>query len=651
MKLTVVIVSYNVKHFLDQCLYSLFRSLKNIEAEVYVVDNASVDNSAFMVMNKYRTVKVIQNKENKGFSKANNQALRLAEGEYVLLLNPDTVLQDDTIEKCLAFMDQHPEAGALGIRMLDGKGKFLPESKRGFPTPWNSFCKMFGLSALFPKVKLFGGYHLSYLDEHQNHEVDILSGAFMLIRRNVLEEVGLLDEDYFMYGEDIDLSYRIQKAGYKNYYFAESSIIHYKGESTKKGSLNYVRVFYQAMIIFIRKHLSGNKKNLFLLFIYGAIVMRAFMALAYRFFQWLLIYLIDFFSLLIILIFVTAQYAIHIKNDPDYFPRELIYKAFPIYVLLNILSLFLNGAYDAPVLLRRILRGVISAQVAVFIIYALLPEGLRFSRILLLLAPLVTSAWFLLSRWIYHLSGIQEFYTGEKHWMKDVLVVADTEEYERVKGILSNPSYNLNLLGFVSTSEKSCSHPECLGNVALLKEIIKMFSADEIIFCPKDIPPGEIIRLMAEWSSLPIEVKIAPPDSVSIIGSSHVDKRGDLYLMEYNYFSRPENRRKKYFVDVFVSFIVLFAFLYLILIRKNYFKWLKAAIRVLSGRYTWFGSPDKSVQWFKPAVFSVTDELNPSDDARNRLRFMFYIRNYTPFMDIKMIFEKMAMKNPFEDVK
>ncbi|MCX8081419.1 MAG: glycosyltransferase [Bacteroidia bacterium] len=649
MKLTVVIVSYNVKHFLDQCLYSLFRSLKNVDAEVYVVDNASVDQSARMVMEKYRTVKVIANKENLGFSRANNQALRIAEGEYVLLLNPDTVLQDDTIEKCLQFMDNHPEAGALGVRMVDGKGNFLPESKRGFPSPWNSFCKMFGLSALFPKIKIFGGYHLSYLDPHKNHEVDILSGAFMLIRSAALEKAGLLDEDFFMYGEDIDLSYRIKKAGYKNYYFAQTSIIHYKGESTKKGSLNYVRVFYQAMLIFIRKHFSGNKKNIFIFFIYCAIFLRAFMALAYRFFQFFLIYIIDFFSLLLMLIFISQQYAVHVKNDAAYFPEDLLYKVFPVYVLLNVVSLFFNGAYDSPVLMRRILRGVASAQVAAFIIYALLPETMRFSRIILLIAPLVTIFWFLASRWIYHVFGIYEFYTGEKHWMKDVLVVADTDEFERVKQILSNPSYNLNLLGFISTSEKNCSHPQCLGNVGLLKEIVKMFGADEIIFCPKDVPPGDIIRWMTEWASLPIEVKIAPPESVSIIGSSHVDRRGDLYLMEYNYFSRPENRRKKYFVDVALALVVMSCMLYLTFVRKNFLSWFRACIAVISGKYTWFGSPDPAVPWFKPSVFPVTDELQPHDAARNRVRFMYYIRNYSPSLDVKMLFEKMKTEHPFSE--
>jgi GT2 family glycosyltransferase len=250
MKLSVVIVNYNVMHFLEQCLNSVRKAVKNIESEVFVVDNNSVDGSVKMVREKFPEVNLIVNPDNRGFSKANNQAIKIAKGEYVLLLNPDTVVEDDTFEKIIKFMDAHEDAGGLGVKMVDGKGKFLPESKRGLPTPAVAFYKIFGLSKLFPKSKIFGQYHLTYLNNDEIHEVDVLSGAFMLIRKPLLDKIGGLDESYFMYGEDIDLSYRITKEGYKNYYFPKTRIIHYKGESTKKSSINYVLVFYQAMIIF-----------------------------------------------------------------------------------------------------------------------------------------------------------------------------------------------------------------------------------------------------------------------------------------------------------------------------------------------------------------------------------------------------------------
>ena len=243
MKLSVIIVNYNVKYFLEQCLLSALKAAERVSTEIFVVDNNSVDGSVEMVQQKFPSVKVIANTKNTGFSKANNQGIRESKGEYVLLLNPDTVVEEDTFEKVVSFMDQHSDAGGLGVKMLDGTGRFLPESKRGLPTYDVAFYKIFGLSKLFPRSKTFGKYHLGYLDENKTHEVDVLAGAFMLLRKSVLDKIGLLDEDYFMYGEDIDLSYRITKAGYKNYYFPETRIIHYKGESTKRTSVNYVLVF------------------------------------------------------------------------------------------------------------------------------------------------------------------------------------------------------------------------------------------------------------------------------------------------------------------------------------------------------------------------------------------------------------------------
>ena len=262
-KISVIIVNYNVEFFLEQCLNSVQKALNNINGQVFVVDNNSIDGSVDMVERKFPHYNLIANKDNKGFSKANNQAILLSDAEYILLLNPDTVVEEDTFSKVIDFMDNHPEAGGLGVRMLDGKGKFLPESKRGLPTPKVAFYKIFGLSKIFPKSKKFGQYHAGHLSEFETNEIDILSGAFMLMRSEALDKVGLLDEAFFMYGEDIDLSYRIQKGGYKNYYYPETRIIHYKGESTKKSSVNYVFVFYRAMIIFAEKHFSQKTRNFF----------------------------------------------------------------------------------------------------------------------------------------------------------------------------------------------------------------------------------------------------------------------------------------------------------------------------------------------------------------------------------------------------
>ena len=258
MKLSVIIVSYNVKYYLEQCLHSVFRSADRNETEIFVVDNASADNTAEHIAHcfpkeEYPQLHFIANESNEGFSRANNKALKKSQGEYVLFLNPDTLIAEDTLQTCLNFMETHKDTGAVGTRMLKPTGEFAPESRRGLPTPFTSFCKLTGLSRLFPHSRIFGCYYMSYLCDKSICKIDVVSGAFMIVPRCVLQTTGGFDETFFMYGEDIDLSYRITKAGYQNYYLP-TNILHYKGESTEKTSFRYVYVFYEAMLIFFNKH-------------------------------------------------------------------------------------------------------------------------------------------------------------------------------------------------------------------------------------------------------------------------------------------------------------------------------------------------------------------------------------------------------------
>ena len=253
MKLSVVIVSYNVRHFLVQCLDSVHRATAGMEADVWVVDNASSDDSVAYAKRFFPNVHYLENAENVGFARANNQAIRASEGEYVLLLNPDTIVGETTLRTCIEFLDSHPEAGATGARMLNRDGSFARESRRGLPTPSTAFYKMSGLCSLMPKSRRFGKYYMSYLSRDEANPIEVISGAFMMLRRTTLDAVGLLDEDYFMYGEDIDLSYRILKGGWQNWY-VPATLLHYKGESTQKTSFRYVHRFYNAMLIFFDKH-------------------------------------------------------------------------------------------------------------------------------------------------------------------------------------------------------------------------------------------------------------------------------------------------------------------------------------------------------------------------------------------------------------
>ena len=257
MDLSVIIVSYNAVDFLKLCLHSVFAASQSIQTEVFVVDNNSSDFSAKIVASDFPQCNLIANKNNPGFSVANNQAIKQAKGRYILILNPDTIVAEDTFLKLIAFMDSNKNIGSSGIKMIDGSGSFLPESKRGIPTPWTAFCKMSGLSAFFKRSKLFNEYHKGYIPQNQTHETEILAGAFMFIRKEALDKAGLFDESFFMYGEDIDLSYRIIQTGYLNYYFADSTIIHFKGESTNKDKV-YRDRFYKAMIQFANKHFSRS---------------------------------------------------------------------------------------------------------------------------------------------------------------------------------------------------------------------------------------------------------------------------------------------------------------------------------------------------------------------------------------------------------
>lgn len=256
MKLSVVIVNYNVKYYLEQCLVSACKALGNVSsAEIIVVDNASSDESVEYLKGRFPNVEFIASDSNLGFARANNLAIRQCKGEYVLLLNPDTIVAENTFAEFVEFMDSHPDAGACGAYMLHTDGTFALESRRGLPTPFVAFCKMSGLTSLFPKSRIFGRYYMRYLDEHEVNGIEIISGAYMFIRREAIDKVGLLDEDFFMYGEDIDLSYRILKGGYHNY-FLPSAILHYKGESTNKSSYRYTHTFYRAMQLFFKKHYS-----------------------------------------------------------------------------------------------------------------------------------------------------------------------------------------------------------------------------------------------------------------------------------------------------------------------------------------------------------------------------------------------------------
>ncbi|MEK7748968.1 MAG: glycosyltransferase family 2 protein, partial [Bacteroidota bacterium] len=246
LQLSIIIVNYNVRDFLHHALISLRKATKGIRSEIVVVDNASDDGSTEMLRRRFPNVTLIASKQNLGFARANNLALKRARGAFLLLINPDTVVQEDTLRAMLEFFKNTPEAGLAGCKILNPDGTFQLACRRSFPTPWVAFTKIFGLSRLFPRSSWFGKYNLTYLSPEETYEVDAVSGSFMMLRKEVFEKVGGLDEEFFMYGEDLDWCYRIQQSGWKIYYAPLTQIIHYKGESTRRSSLDEIQTFYDA---------------------------------------------------------------------------------------------------------------------------------------------------------------------------------------------------------------------------------------------------------------------------------------------------------------------------------------------------------------------------------------------------------------------
>jgi len=609
---------------------------------VFVVDNNSVDGSVPFIKQKFPQVKLIENKTNTGFSVANNQAIKQSSGKYILLLNPDTVVQEDTFEKVVAFMDEHPDAGGLGIKMVDGKGKFLPESKRGLPTPAVAFYKIFGLAKLFPNSKKFGQYHLTYLDKDKTHQIDVLSGAFMLLRKEAIDKVGMLDETFFMYGEDIDLSYRITLGGYKNYYFADSSIIHYKGESTKKSSVNYVIVFYKAMAIFAQKHFSSGNAKLFNFLIHLAIYLRATIAITSRFIKQSFFPAIDFGLILLGLYMIKDIYELQFKFNDDYYSKRLIDLAFPIYTLIWMFFSYLSGGYDKPFRFLKMIRGVLVGTAIILIIYSLLPENYRFSRALILFGTAYTVLVYLITRIIYNAAGLSQFKFKTEQKSKRIVIIGSEEEFDRVFNLLKETRINAGFVGFVSNNDNGVKNQYYIGNFNQINEMVDVHEINEIIFCAKNISSQHIIDKMLTLVTKGVDFKIAPPESLSIIGSNSIDTAGDLYVIDINNVGKPENRRKKRLFDLTSSGLLLLFSPILIFIQKNKLNFIGNCFKVLLGIYSWVGygkAPRKDLPAIKPSV------LTPADASKTELQsdkinllFLSYSKDYSVEKDIKIVF-------------
>ena len=639
MKLTVVIVNYNVRYFLEQCLLSVQKAMNGVDGEVYMVDNNSVDGSVAMVQERFSWVYCIANKENVGFSKANNQAMRLAKGEYVLLLNPDTVVEEDTFKKVIEFMDAHPDAGGLGVKMVDGKGIFLPESKRGLPSPETSFYKIFGISKVFPRSARFNRYHLGHLSNEEVHEIEILSGAFMLMRKKTLDKVGLLDEEFFMYGEDVDLSWRIILGGWKNYYYPGTRIIHYKGESTKKGSLNYVFVFYNAMAIFARKHFSQKHAATYSAIIRMAIWMRAFIAVLSRFVKRVSLPLADGALLYFSMLAIKNVYAV---SQHKVYDVALVMPAFIAYIAVWIAAVWIGGGYDKPLKPLRTLKPVAVGTAVILIAYSLLPENLRFSRALILLAMLDAVFVFVVNRTLWNL--ILHRSAG---WRvksdANVVIVGSASEVNRVKQMLEQiQRAALHVIDIRPESNEHVEHHAL--TLQNLEEVIRVHQIDQVIYCARDMSSSEIIASMSSVGDKRVEFKIAPPESLYIIGSGSIESAGDGSMMDVNSVQLVSNRRMKRILDVAVSVLVLLLSPFMLFFQKRPLQFLPNAANVMIGKCTWVGyaagvSEEVKLPFIKRGILATTTSTN---EAHKQKMDMLYAKDYRISNDLRIIWGNIA---------
>jgi GT2 family glycosyltransferase len=638
MKLSIVIVNYNVAYFLEQCLFSVAQAIEGIKAEVWVVDNASVDNSVAMVKEKFPWVNLIESKDNLGFSKGNNLAILRCTGDYILLLNPDTVVEEDTFSKCIAYMDRHPDVGGLGVKMLDGNGHFLPESKRALPTPIVSLYKIIGLTALFPRSERFAKYYLGNLSNEETHEIEILSGAYMFLRKKALDKVGLLDEAFFMYGEDIDLSYRIIKGGYKNVYYPETRIIHYKGESTKKGSINYVLIFYQAMIIFANKHFSIRNAKLYHSIINLAIYFRASVAILSRFIKKTIIPLFDFAAIIGLLYLVKNAYE---QFSSKTYQNNLINAAFIGYALIWMIAIYFSGGYDKPIKFKKIIKGLSIGTIIILAIYALLPEDLRFSRAIILLGSIAVLIGFSISRFLFSLFRVKGYSSiGTKY--KRFAIVGSPEEAERVSDIIRQTNRGNYSITKVSP-EENFDHSIYVGPKEQLKEIITIYKINELIFCAKNLSSQMIISAMSEVDP-GTQCKIAPPESMYIIGSNSIESASDMYMLDVNAINRVNNKRTKRSVDIIFSLLFIPFTPLMILFVKNKINYLRNLVQVLFAKKSWVGYapvksfPKHSLPHIKQGVLNPADDFKASDDDAFKTKMnIIYAKDYKASTDIRII--------------
>ncbi len=588
MDLSIIIVNYNVKEFLQNLLHSIFKSAQGISYEIIIVDNASDDGSVEFIKEKFfpkQEIKLIVNSINAGFGKANNQGLSTAKGKYILLLNPDTLLREDTLQKMINFFESTTDAGIAGCKILNPDGTLQLACRRSFPGPWTSFCKVTGLSSIFPKSKIFARYNLTYLDENQTYEVDAISGSFMMMRKEVYEKVGGFDEDFFMYGEDLDLCYRIQKAGYKVFFVHSTQIIHYKGESTKRSSLDETKIFYDAMNLFVKKHLSSS--FLVEIILHSAISFRKFFAWLGRRKLILLSTILDFFIFNLTLFFANK---IYVKISGWHgFPLYSYPIIFTIPALLHLFVASLSGVYKKDSL------SVLKNFVAIFISFILLSASTFFFKQYAYSRATVLITYFILifslSLWriilkIFFKVGLNKDELTNK---RTIIVGNNSHAVSLAEKLKSKQTDLHSISGLIAQSNKDVGKVlngfEIIGTIDNIRKVISERKIHEVIFSSEELTYNQMMAIVSSCQNDNVEFKLVGNNLDFLVGKTSVSILDDMPLIEINYnISQPMMKVFKSGFDFVLASIVLifiFPFIYLIVkVTKKQTEFRKFILKV-----------------------------------------------------------------------
>ncbi|MBP1649482.1 MAG: glycosyl transferase family 2 [Bacteroidetes bacterium] len=603
MDLSVVIVNYNVRQFLEHALASIRRAMEGLEGEIFVVDNASDDGSVEMVRASFPDVCLIQNEENVGFARANNAALARARGRFLLLINPDTVVQEDTFHVMLKFFEGHPDAGLAGCKILNPNGSIQLPCRRSFPTPWVAFTKVFGLAALFPGSRLFGKYNLTYLSPDETYPVDAVSGSFMMFRREVYERIGGLDEGFFMYGEDLDWCYRVQQAGYKVYYVHSTQIIHFKGESTRRSEIDEVRIFYGAMQVFVEKHFASS--GIVKLMLKVGILLRASIAWLGRMVQPLVLAAIDFLLVDCALLFSAYLYL----GDLFLFPRSASPVVWFVPSLIVVLAISAAGGYTnhRHAIGRAgaaVLAGYIGISAAVYF-----AKSLGYSRAVVVISGLLSllfiPGWRVIVRFAWR-HGHHKVGRKSLFGSRTLIVGTGSSAQEVLRKLRARVDDGYDVRGFIALHNKEVGDKiaglEVLGSIESAGKVIDEQRAGEVIFSTDGLSYTDILSIMARSRNRNVNFRLVPNSLEAILGKTRIDQLDTLPLIDIDYnIHRSSNLMLKRAFDLVLGsilFVVLFLPTWLVRATRRRKAYDGAATtilqlpRVIAGERSLVGLPD-----------------------------------------------------------